>query len=60
MKLGAFVKLLKHLAQKEDIVDFFKDAAGLVPTEQTGSGNSSGEDTLSPTITLAQYSDKED
>lgn len=51
MKIGSFVSLIKQFAQKEDIVDFFTDAAGFASMERTGSGNCSGEDTHPPTIT---------
>lgn len=60
LKLGAFVKLIKQFAAKEDIVDFFSEAAGLAGMEQTDSGNSSTEDMQPPAITLTKPSGADD
>lgn len=54
LKLGAFVRLIKQFAAKEDIVDFFSEVAGLVGMEQTGSENSSTEDMQPPATTLTK------
>lgn len=56
LKLGDFIKLIKQFAAKEDIVDFFSEAAGLAGMEQTDSENSSTEDMQPPAITLTKPS----
>lgn len=48
LKLGEFADLFRQMAEKEDIVDFFRGAAGSVFSERTDSGSLSGTDTQIP------------
>lgn len=51
MKIVSFIRLLKELSKREDLIDFFGEAAELFGLERKDSKNSSTDDTQTQTNT---------